>query len=978
MLFALALTAVLFTIAVSDDQIAEAQQTTTIQITPDNFGTYFDIDSTTEVATLDSAYASDHALIFGPGIYRNSILVENASNLTIKGANPVDSSRPTTLQANKIIEDARGSGNGAIFAVKASSDVTIDNLVFDYQCLLDASPRTALYGLFFEDTSGTISNNIMENYWYAFGGRDESGNRLTNPCPDLTRGLGDFPGFTFGRASFRVIRVSMTDSHVPNIDTGGKVTNLLPIQITGNRIRNGDRLGIGIYGYFDVTISDNIFHDLNTTIQITGGADATVSNNHITYTTAALIYAPHWFVPNSPDGETINAEIEVRGNVIDGASGGAIQLGFAWASANDGTTVHTDAKVIGNHFLNLRQDRTPSVGNSLGISVYSDHNEGEQIRAEVVGNTFEQRSTDSDDDPTGIYGSSAYFAGASSSTWFDLRVHYNAFIGFQERDGIGAWITNKEGADTFAVANARVHASHNYWGPELRLPADFTQDDVDQPQIAGITSDPYLVDSELAGYTGPDRELAGHTGPYGTGTRTVPSELPEIVRFTVSPTSLAVSEGQSTSFEVALESAPSRDLPITLTTNNADISISPSSVTFTPDDWNTPRTVSVNARVDHDLEGGTAIIGALISDAVYMGGYSALADVRINDLGIQAHHRINRLAPSISKVTVRGGDTIRLGVVPYGRQDIVDNDLIDGKTSVIWTLEDGLGSFAEADSSLDTDALANDRVVELTAPESPGTYTIHATLASCGDATGEDCRASFTVAVLRSSPASEPTVSPTNPAGEIPSILVGDNGEQYEVFTPVDGGNFTDGIVTLIAGSGAVPNGEIVGLRVDDVGAASNAGMMHQRYTLAGNLYNISALDVSGAPVSNYQLNSSVEFCAPLADSLRANISDVATLAMNADGSLTVLSTLIRISGDGVLGCANVSTVPVMVALGTSGSPAAIPTATPEPIPEPPATGGYSPGGSIGFMLLLFITGLITVGSGFRFALLRRHRIDYR
>ena len=462
MLFALALTAVLFTIAVSDDQIAEAQQTTTIQVTPDNFGTYFDIDSTTEVATLDSAYASDHALIFGPGIYRNSILVENASNLTIKGANPVDSSRPTTLQANKIIEDARGLGNGAIFAVKASSDVTIDNLVFDYQCLLDESPRTALYGLFFEDTSGTISNNIMENYWYAFG-RDENGNRLPNPCPDLTRGLG-LLGTAIGRASFRAVRVDMTDSHVPNIDTGGKVTNLLPIQITGNRIRNGDRLGIGIYGYFDVTISDNTFRDLNTTIQITGGADATVSNNHITYTTVALLYAPHWFVRNSPDGETINAEIEVRGNVIDGASGGAIQLGFAWASANDGTTVHTDAKVIGNHFLNLRQDRTPSVGNSVGISVYSDHNEGEEIRAEVVGNTFEQRSTDSDDDPTGIYGSSAYFAGASSSTWFDLRVHYNAFIGFQERDGIGAWITNKEGADTFAVANARVHASHNYWG----------------------------------------------------------------------------------------------------------------------------------------------------------------------------------------------------------------------------------------------------------------------------------------------------------------------------------------------------------------------------------------------------------------------------------------------------------------------------------------------------------------------------------
>ncbi len=949
-LFALALTAMFLAVTAGDDRITDAQQITTIQVTPDNFSTYFDIDSTTEVANLNSAYSNDHALVFGPGIYRNSILVENASNLTIRGANSADSDHPATLQANRIIEDARGAGNGAIFQIRSSSNVTVDNLLFDYQCLFDGSPRTALYGLFYQDTSGTISNNVMENYWYAFG-TDENGRRIPNPCEGLTRGLGatvlGIPT-SIGRASFRAIRVDMTGSHVPDIDANGKVTNLLPIQISGNRIARVDRLGIGIYGYFDATIENNTIHNVNTGIQITGGADATVSNNQITHTTTALIYAPHWVVRNSPDGETINADLEVRENIIDEASGGSIQLGFAWASATDGTTIHTNAKIIGNQFLNLRQDRNPDVGNSVGLSVYSDHNEGEQIRAEVVGNTFDQRSSDSDTDPTGIYGSSAYLAGASSSTWFDLRVHYNAFIGFQERDGTGVRITNKEGTNTFPVENARVHASHNYWGTELRLPTDFIQDNVEQPDVAGITSDQHLLEPELA----------GHAGPYGTGVRTVSSQLPEIFDFTGSPGLFTVVEGQMASFDVVLESVPSRDVLISLITNNSDISISPSSVTFTPDDWNTPRTVSVRARLDRDVESGVAIVGAVISDLSYPGGYVPLVDVRIQDLGLQAHHRINKLVPSVPEVIVRGGDKISLGVVPYGRQNIADYALIDGKTSVVWTLNEGSGSFAEADPLLDTDTLANDRVVEFTAPELPGTYTIHATLASCGEATGEDCRASFKVVVLRSSPVVEPTAAPKNPSGDIPEILVDDNGVQYEVFTPEQGGSFIGEGFSISAQPSTVSDGEFIGLHMQNVGTVSNAGMTAHRYRIVGNSYAVSAIDASGASIKSYILRLPAEVCVPLPLEVRSKISDLALVVTNPDEALTILSSTVRLGASDTSVCGNLSEVPAMIAVGTVGAPAAIPTGVPTPMPEAPETGGASP--TSDWLLWMMLIGVVT------------------
>ena len=213
--------------------------------------------------------------------------------------------------------------------------------------------------------------------------------------------------------------------------------------------------------------------------------------------------------------------------------------------------------------------------------------------------------------------------------------------------------------------------------------------------------------------------------------------------------------------------------------------------------------------------------------------------------------------------------------------------------------------------------------------------------------------------------------APVNPTGDIPSILVDSNGSQYEVFTPVEGGQFTDGVVTLTAGPGAVPNGDTVGLRVDGFGAAPNVGMTHQRYTLAGDAYSISAVDASGMTVSNYQFASGIEFCAPLPDALRSNISDVATLALNADGTLTVISTSIRITSNGVLGCANLSTVPATVALGTSGTPAAIPTPTPEPTPEPPDTGGKAPSTNMWTWLLL-LTGIAISGVGVMLAKTRR------
>ena len=182
-----------------------------------------------------------------------------------------------------------------------------------------------------------------------------------------------------------------------------------------------------------------------------------------------------------------------------------------------------------------------------------------------------------------------------------------------------------------------------------------------------------------------------------------------------------------------------------------------------------------------------------------------------------------------------------------------------------------------------------------------------------------------------------------NPPGEIPSILADNDGNQYEVFTPVEGGTFSGEGYSITTAPGAVPNGEFIGIRMSDDGAASNVGMTHQRYTLGGSMYGVHAVDGSGTAVSSYVLDSPATACLPLPNELRTNISDLAIVAINSDDSLTILSAQVRISTAGTMVCGALSNLPASVAVGSAGAPAAIPTAMPEPTPEVPDTGAVAP-----------------------------------
>ncbi|MFE9426601.1 glycoside hydrolase family 48 protein [Kitasatospora sp. NPDC006697] len=81
----------------------------------------------------------------------------------------------------------------------------------------------------------------------------------------------------------------------------------------------------------------------------------------------------------------------------------------------------------------------------------------------------------------------------------------------------------------------------------------------------------------------------------------------------VNPTSLAVQQGSTGTFTVALSQAPTANTTVTVTRSGTDSDLSVSSggtLTFTPANWSTPQTVTVAAGTDATQAGGTATFTA--------------------------------------------------------------------------------------------------------------------------------------------------------------------------------------------------------------------------------------------------------------------------------------------------------------------------------------------------------------------------------
>lgn len=360
---------------------------------------------------------------------------------------------------------------------------------------------------------------------------------------------------------------------------------------------------------------------------------------------------------------------------------------------------------------------------------------------------------------------------------------------------------------------------------------------------------------------------------------------------------------------------------------------------------------SMKSRLKSAFVGAIFVVGTLLLEP----GASALAQ----NPDLQPTGSIQEITASTPNLTLTVGDTVVLSINVIGRQDIEDQRLA-GDVKFDWSVSGGrLSDGADGTSA------------SYTAPSDPGIYSVTVSPRSGCIGTGSSCIATFRITIRRSGEATGPDAPPRNPEGEIPSILSDSEGEQYEVFTPEEGGTFTDENFSVSAGTGIVANGEIIGVRMAEDGTASNAGMSHHRYTLSGNQYRIDVIDAEGEPISSYNLNGTVAVCIPVPGELRTNISSLEMVTKNSNDTLTVMSSSVRISPSLII-CGNTSTLPATIAVGIRGTPPPLLEPELEPTDMLPATGGAVPV-SHGIIAWALLAGVALIATG-TFASTYRHR----
>ena len=127
---------------------------------------------------------------------------------------------------------------------------------------------------------------------------------------------------------------------------------------------------------------------------------------------------------------------------------------------------------------------------------------------------------------------------------------------------------------------------------------------------------------------------------------------------TITPTSLTVEEGSSGEYTVVLDKAPSASVTVTVAGTSGEVTVTGSPVIFSPSNWNTAKTVMVNAGADADATNDSATLTHEASGSAT--GYdSALS---IDEVSVTVTDTTPTLQLRTNPAAVREGENISLTV----------------------------------------------------------------------------------------------------------------------------------------------------------------------------------------------------------------------------------------------------------------------------------------------------------------------------
>ncbi len=200
----------------------------------------------------------------------------------------------------------------------------------------------------------------------------------------------------------------------------------------------------------------------------------------------------------------------------------------------------------------------------------------------------------------------------------------------------------------------------------------FTPDNWDEPQTVTVTA---KEDDDGVN----DRDIVTHTvsgGDYGSVT--VANVNVEVVdndtrSVTLSKDSLTIDEGSTGTYTVQLDTQPTSDVTVTINDpTNTDVTADPATLTFTPDNWDDPQTVTVTAKEDDNGAEDRATVTHTVSGGDYGLVTVASVDVTVTDNDTPG------VTLSKDSLTVDEGSTgtytVKLDTEPTGDVIVTIND----------------------------------------------------------------------------------------------------------------------------------------------------------------------------------------------------------------------------------------------------------------------------------------------------------------
>ena len=226
---------------------------------------------------------------------------------------------------------------------------------------------------------------------------------------------------------------------------------------------------------------------------------------------------------------------------------------------------------------------------------------------------------------------------------------------------------------------------------------------------------------------------------------------------TVTPTAFTVLEGLSRNYTVVLDTQPAADVTVSVSLpGGSDLSVSPTSLTFTASNWSVARTVAVTAGEDNDLaDDGEVTIGhtASSADPLYAAATADSVTVTVTDDDDTVSVTFSAAAYSVAEggtveVTVTLGAApereVTIPIVKTGEGGISEDDYSGVPESVTFAATDTEKSFTFSATADEVDD--DDESVALafgTLPEGVSAGTTAASTVSITDDDVPDVSVSF-------------------------------------------------------------------------------------------------------------------------------------------------------------------------------------------------------------------------------------------